>query len=138
MKTALLLPSTETVPVPVPDSRNNGTVAVAFVLPLTFAVVDCDVNNTALGAVHVAVVDVPLKPVPVKVTSVPGHPDVGETEVRCHADAASALAKKTSSPSVPAKRLARLIVRRIVAVHASERAPGPRGALNVVMMIPLT
>jgi hypothetical protein len=82
-------------------------IAVAFVLPVTFAVVFSVVNNSELGSLHSAVADDPLNDVPVSLTPAPGQPDVGETDARCQADAAWALPKNTSSTSVPAKSAGR-------------------------------
>jgi hypothetical protein len=110
----VLLPSMFTVPTPDPSVwEKSGTMPVAFVLLWTFAVVSCDVKINELGSDHLTFVDVPLNAVPVSLTSaVPGHPDVGETDVRCHADAAWALPRNTNSPSVLAMRLIRLENRR--------------------------
>jgi len=87
-------------------------IPVAFVELVTVAVVSCDVKMNELGSVH-WIFDVdPLNEVPVNVTVSPGHPVVGETDVRCHADAAWALPRNTKRPITLATRLKRLENRR--------------------------
>jgi hypothetical protein len=108
----VLLWAIVTVPTPLPSvCRNSGTIAVAFVLLLTFAVVLTDVKISEFGSLHSAMAVEPLNEFPVSLTSVPEQPDVGETEVRCHADATCALARKTSRPSTPAMTAADDVLR---------------------------
>jgi hypothetical protein len=84
--------------------RRNGSTAVAFVELSTFADVSCSWKISASGSLHSAWIDDPLKPVPMNITTVPGQPEFGVTDVRCDAEAAWALPRNTIRPSVPAIR----------------------------------
>ena len=112
MKGTVLLLPISTVPTLDSSDRNNGARAVALVLLATVAVVVAASKRKAAGAFHSAVADVPLNPVPVNVTEVSAHPDVGETDVSLHADAACAVPKNTSMLSMLARMLRRLVNRR--------------------------
>jgi len=116
--------------------RNSGAgaVAVVFVTVVTAGVVVL-LKSSAAGSFHSAFVFVPTLPklLPVNVIVVPGHPVVGDTDVRCQADAAWALAKNTSRPSMLARSLARLAVRRPIAGGAA--MPTPRRGLNTLIVI---
>src|SRR5271157_746480 len=113
VKDTVLLRSIATVPAPDLSDRNSGAGASAEVLLSTLAFVVAEVYRNASGSVHSASVSVPLKLVPVNLIVVLGHPVVGDTDVRCHADAAWALAKNTSTPSMLATRLSRPVSRRL-------------------------
>jgi hypothetical protein len=95
------------LPGPLDSCSKNGSTAVAFVELSIFGCVAWNWKISAVGSNHMASSVSPLNPVPVKWTTVPGHPDVGDTDVRCAADAAWALPKNTSRPSVLAMRLTR-------------------------------
>ena len=139
VKGTVLLWSMLTMPLSGARDRNSGAgaVAIVFVTVVTAGVVVL-VKSSAAGSFHPAFVFVPTLPklVPVNVIVVPGHPVVGDTDVRCQADAAWALAKNTSRPNMLARRLARLAVRRPIAGHAA--TPTPRGALNILIVIAST
>jgi hypothetical protein len=113
VKATVLLPSIDVVPAPEPSVwSKSGTIPVALVELVTVAVVSCVVKMNELGSDHLIFDVDPLNDVPVNVMTVPGHPVVGETDVRCHADAAWALPRNTNRPSVLAMRLIRLENRR--------------------------
>jgi hypothetical protein len=127
VKGTVLLLSMATAPTPFSVDRNIGTTAVAVVLAtVVFALVEISLLLPWLaGLVHCASEYVPTPPneVPVNVTSVPAHPSFGLTDVKCQADAAWALAKNSSSPKVPATRLARLTDRMRIATNAPVEVP---------------
>jgi hypothetical protein len=102
------IPTSPTAPPPLPCVCSmNGSIAVAVVLLVTFAVVNKTGNFCAPGSFHSTSAVDPVKPVPVNVTSVPGHPPSGDTDVSFGAaDAAWALPSSTSM-AVLASRLSR-------------------------------
>src|SRR5271167_1741679 len=99
-----------TLAVPSVGERDTGAsaVAVVFATVVTAGVVVLG-KTRAAGSFHSAFVFVPTKPKPdpLNVIVVPAHPVVGDTDVRCHADAAWALPKNTSSSSMLARTLVR-------------------------------
>src|SRR5271154_660153 len=97
-----------TVPTPDEIDRNSGAGEVAVVLLVIVAVVLACVYRIPDGSDHSTVAVLPLKLVPVNVTGFAGHASFGSAVFSVHADAAWALPRNTSRPTIETARLKRL------------------------------